>query len=166
MIKRLLFLLIMLTSLCSSSVWSASRDSKEVSPDGPIDITAERLDVDEQGGSAVFTGQVVVKQGDMTVYAEKLIVYRDRKSEQVERIEASGGVRVVQQDRVGTAQQATFYQQEEKLVLIGDAKVQQGQNLVSGEEIILFLKENRSLVKSGEDGRVRAVFFPEREQKK
>ena len=133
--------------------------------DGPIDITSDRLDVDEQGGSAVFTGQVIVKQRDMTVYAEKLVIYRDQTSEQIERIEASGGVRVVQQDRVGTAENATFYQQEDKLTLTGDARVQQGQNLISGAEIILLLKENKSLVKSDEDGRVRAVFFPEQEQK-
>lgn len=165
MIKRLLLLLLLITILWSCPAWCASVDLPKAAADGPLDITAAKLDVEEQAGTAVFTGQVVVKQGDMTVYAEKLIVYRDQKSEQINKIEASGGVRVVQQDRVGTAQQANFYQQEEKLVLIGNAKIQQGQNLVSGDEISLFLKENRSLVKSGEDGRVRAVFFPEQEQK-
>jgi len=154
-----------MTILCSASVWSASQDLSKTAVGDPIDITAAKLDVDEQAGTAVFTGQVVVKQGDMTVYAERLVVYRDQKSNQIIKIEASGGVRVVQQDRIGTAQQATFYQQEEKLVLVGNAKIKQGQNLVSGDEISLFLKENRSLVKSVEDGRVRAVFFPEQEQK-
>lgn len=160
MIKRLL--LFMLMVLWAAPVWCATQDAV---PQGPIDITADRLDVDEQSGKAVFSGQVVIKQGDMTVYAEKIIVYRDGTSEQIEKIEASGGVRVVQLNRVGTAQTAIFFQQEEKLVLSGDARIQQGANLVSGEEIIIFLKDNRSLVKSGEDGRVRAVFFPEQEQK-
>jgi lipopolysaccharide export system protein LptA len=160
MIKRLLLFLMM--ALWVAPVWCAQQD---IAPRGPIDITAARLDVDEQSGKAVFSGQVVVKQGDMTVYAEKIVVYRAGTSEQIEKIEASGGVRVVQLDRVGTAQTASFFQQEEKLVLSGDARIQQGANLVSGDEIILFLRDNRSLVKSGEDGRVRAVFFPEQEKK-
>lgn len=162
MIKQLLLLFILVIWVVPA--WSASSDLADTAPQGPIDITAERLDVDEQGGTAVFSGQVIAKRGDMTVYAEELILYRAGKTEQLERIEASGGVRVVQQDRVGTAQRASFYQQEEKLILTGDARVRQGQNEVSGEEIVLFIKENRSLVKSGTDGRVRAVFFPEQEQ--
>lgn len=164
MIKQTLTFLFFLI-LCWAPVSYAATELPESAPKGPIDITADRLDVDEQSGTAVFTGQVVVTQGDMTVYADKLIVRRDQKTEQVEKIEASGGVRVVQQDRIATAQQAVFFQLEEKLILNGDAKIRQGQNMVSGEEIVFFLKDNRSLVKSGEDGRVRAVFFPEQEQK-
>lgn len=157
----MLFSLVLLTVLWSFPAWGSSPVAIDPAADKPIDITAEHLEVDEQGGTAVFTGQVVVKRGEMTVYAEKLVLYSDRNSKQIEKIEASGGVRVVQLDRVGTAKQASFFQQEEKLVLSGEAQIQQGQNLVSGEEIIVFLNENRSLVKSGEDGRVRAVFFPE-----
>jgi lipopolysaccharide export system protein LptA len=163
--RWLLLLLVLAAGLWSWPAWGAPAAVAEAASEEPIDITAERLEVDEPGGTAVFTGQVVVTRGEMTVYAEKLILYREPDAQQIERIEASGGVRVVQLDRVGTAQQASFYQQEEKLVLSGDARIQQGQNLVSGEEIVVFLKENRSLVKSGEDGRVRAVFFPEQEQK-
>lgn len=164
MIKQTLTFLFFLI-LCWAPVSYGATELPEPAGRGPIDVTADRLDVDEQNGTAVFIGQVVATQGDMTVYADKLVVRRDQKTEQVEKIEASGGVRVVQQDRIATAQQAVFYQLEEKLILNGAAEIRQGQNMVSGEEIVFFLKDNRSLVKSGEDGRVRAVFFPEQEQK-
>lgn len=162
--KRGTILLIILLFLAQPA-WSASLESASAVPAGPIDITAQRLDVDETSGTAVFTGEVVAKRGDMTVYAEKLILYRAGKTEQLDRIEASGGVRVVQQNRVGTAQRVVYEQRQEKLTLSGEARLQQGQNQVTGEEIILFISENRSLVKSGEDGKVRAVFFPEQELK-
>jgi len=166
LIKRLLlYAYVLLTVTSPSAAWSADLDTSKLASNVPIDITSESLEVDEQSGTAVFTGQVIVIRGDMTVYADRLILHRAQGSEQIEKIEASGEVRVVQQDRVATAKQASFYQRQEKLVLSGEAKIQQGQNLVSGEEIIMFIKENRSLVKSGEDGRVRAVFFPEQEQK-
>jgi lipopolysaccharide export system protein LptA len=158
-------LLLLLIGLWALPAGAATIAAENVSPEGPIDITAERLDADEQNGTAVFSGQVIAKRGDMTVYAETLTLYRVGTTKQLERIEASGGVRIVQQDRVGTAQRARYELAEEKLILSGDAHVQQGQNQVSGDEIILFVEENRSLVKSGEDGRVRAVFFPEKEQK-
>lgn len=158
-------LLLVMIVLWTVPAWSASPDLADSAPQGPIDITAERLDVDEQSGTAVFSGQVIAKRGDLTVYAEKVTLYRAGETEQLERIEATGGVRVVQQDRVGTAQRASYYQQEEKLILVGDAKIEQGQNQVSGDEIVLYIRENRSMVKSGTDGRVRAVFFPEQEQK-
>lgn len=130
----------------------------------PIDISADHLVVDEQQGTAIFSGGVVVKQEDMTIYAEQLTLHRDQQNQQIARIDASGGVKVVQLDRVGTAREARYDQLEETLVLIGDATLRQGPNSVSGAEIILDLKQNRSLVKSGEDGRVRAVFFPEQGQ--
>lgn len=168
MIKRPLscfILFFLLSGLWPVTAWAASEIGAEQALEEPIEITSERLEVDEQAGTAIFFGQVVARQGEMTIYSEKLILYRSEELEEVEKLEASGGVRIVQQDRVGTAQHASFYMQEEKLVLSGDAKIQQDQNLVAGEEITLFLKENRSLVKSGSDGRVRAVFIPEQEQK-
>ena len=51
------------------------------------------------------------------------------------------------------------------MTLIGNAEIHQGGNMVAGEKIELFVREDRSLVKSGKDGRVRAVFLPEQEQK-
>ena len=161
MIRMISALLLVITGILP--VWGAVLDTDRASS-APIDVSAERLDVDDKAGTAIFSGQVVVKRDDMTIHAEKLTLYRDSKTQQVERIEASGGVRVVQLDRVGTAREALFNQLEETLVLTGEASVRQGQNLVTGDEIILYLKENRSLVKSKEDGRVRAVFFPEQEQ--
>ncbi|HKJ05448.1 MAG TPA: lipopolysaccharide transport periplasmic protein LptA [Geopsychrobacteraceae bacterium] len=165
MIKPLLLLVFaLLTATSPLTAWCAEIDTSKAASAVPVDISSESLEVDEQSGTAVFTGQVLVKRGDMTIYADTLTLHRAQNSEQIETIEASGGVRVVQLDRIATAQQANFYQQEEKLVLIGDAKIRQGQNLVAGEEITMFIKENRSLVKSGKDGRVRAVFFPEQGQ--
>lgn len=164
--RKCLLLVSILTLLWTTPGWvAAAGDAADEVSQGPLEVTATRLDVDEQQGTAVFSGEVVAKRGDMTLYAETLTIYRVGQTDQIDRIEASGGVRIVQQDRVGTSQRAVFHQQEERLVLSGNAMIQQGQNQVAGDEIVLFTRENRSLVKSGEDGRVRAVFFPEQERK-
>ena len=100
----------------------------------------------------------------MTLYAEKLIVYFQKDQDQVERLEAIGAVRVTQLDRIATAEKAIFHQADETLVLIGNAEVTQGKNKVSGDEITIYLKENRTLIKSSEKGRVKATIVPEKKQ--
>ncbi len=132
----------------------------------PIEVTAKQLEAHRQQRQAVFSGEVVAKQGDMTLYCDRLVVYSLPDQDEVERLEAIGNVRVVQIDRTATAQRAIYYQLVGKLVLFGDAKVHQGPNLVSGEEITVFIREERSLVKSGDSGRVKAVLFPEKKQDK
>ena len=130
----------------------------------PIEVTAQKLEADQVKRQAVFTGEGVAKQGDMTLYSDKLVVYSRPDADQVDRLEASGNVRVIQLDRTATADRAVYRQQQETLVLYGNAEVHQGQNQVTGDEITVYLQENRSVVKSGDSGRVKAVLFPRKTQ--
>jgi lipopolysaccharide export system protein LptA len=45
-------------------------------------------------------------------------------------------------------------------VLIGNARVWQEDNVVSGDTITIFLSQDRSVVQGGKDERVKAVFYP------
>jgi lipopolysaccharide export system protein LptA len=130
----------------------------------PIEVTAEQLEADQNQRQATFIGGVVAKQGDITLYCEKLVVYSLPDQDQVDRLEAFDNVRVVQLDRTATADRAVYRQLQGTLVLYGNAKVHQGQNQVIGDEITVYLNENRSVVKSDGSGRVRAVLFPEQKQ--
>lgn len=130
----------------------------------PVEVTARHLEARQQQHQAIFTGEVVAKQGDITLYCDKLTVFSLPEENQVDRMEASGNVRVIQLDRTATADQAIYRQQAGTLVLIGNAKVHQGQNQVTGDEITVYLQEDRSVVKSNETGRVRAILFPEQKK--
>jgi lipopolysaccharide export system protein LptA len=144
----------------------AAEDGALAAPDGPIEVSSQRMEADQQSGNVIFSGQVVAKRGEMTIYAEQLKLYfveSDEKRE-IERLEADGSVRVVDGERVATAQKLEYVQTEEKMTLTGEAEIHQGGNLIAGDEIVLFIRENRSLVKSDKDGRVRAVFLPAREK--
>ncbi|HEY5674955.1 MAG TPA: lipopolysaccharide transport periplasmic protein LptA [Malonomonas sp.] len=132
----------------------------------PVEVTARNLEALKLQRQVIFTGEVVAKQGDITLYCDKLTVFSLPEADQVERMEAFGNVRVVQLDRTATAEQAIYRQQAGTLVLIGNAKVHQGQNQVAGDEITVYLQEDRSVVKSKETGRVRAVLFPEQKKGK
>ncbi len=138
----------------------------ELDRNQPIEITSQRLEVLQQQRQSIFSGDVVAQQGDMTLRAETLIAFFQKDQNQIERLEATGNVRVIQLDRMATAEKATFYQLEEVLTLSGQAEVKQGENSIFGDEITLFLKENRSLVESSTHGRVKAVIVPEKKQEK
>ena len=86
------------------------------------------------------------------------------KGGEIERIEASGSVRIVQGNRVATGQKASFFNKERKIVLTGSPRVYQGNDFLEGDEIIVLLDEGKSIVKSDQGSRVNAVFHPKGKQ--
>jgi lipopolysaccharide export system protein LptA len=126
----------------------------------PITVKSNDLAADNKGKIAVFTGKVVAKHGDITIFAEKLTVsYGDLKGE-VEKVEAEIDVRIVQENRIGTAAHATYQSKEGLIVLTGKPKILQGTDSVSGKTITYYLDEDRSVVTGGGDSRVEAVIHP------
>jgi len=159
--------LLILSALCFLPLNGiAASELPEFDSKQPIEITSQQLEVLQQQRQSIFSGDVVAKQGDMTLYSQQLTVFLQPDIDQFERLEATGSIRVVQLDRIATATKATYYQVGERLVLSGNANVVQGSNQISGEEITLYLQENRSVIKSSENGRVKAIIIPEQVQEK
>ena len=63
------------------------------------------------------------------------------------------------------AEQAIYYQSDERVVLTGKPVVKQGNDFVEGAKITLLLKENRSIVEGSEDSKVRAVLSPKNKKR-
>jgi lipopolysaccharide export system protein LptA len=124
----------------------------------PVEISADRMEADDVAKALVFIGHAVARQGDVTINGDRLTIHYAAKGGDVERIVAEGNVRIVQQERVATGDRAEYFRAEERMVMTGSPKVSEGSSSVEGQEIILYLKENRSVVKSGQGGRVNAVF--------
>ena len=165
MVGRWLLLWFGLFCCCASTTF-AGGEKAEFDRNQPIEITAQKLEVLQLERQSIFTGDVVAVQGEMTLYTDKLIVYLQQAQDQIDRLEAIGRVKFVQLDRVATADQAVFQQVEEVLTLTGNAVVTQGKNTISGDEITLFLQENRTLIKGSKNNRVKAVIVPEKKKEK
>ena len=133
----------------------------------PIVIDADRMEAMKREGLVIFTGNVVAKQDNSTQTADRMEVYLDDKGERVLRIVSTGNVKIVTEDcRTGTARRAEYYDDDQRLLLLGNAKVWQEENVVTGEEIEILLAEDRSTVKGGNRERVKSVFYPKREETK
>lgn len=127
----------------------------------PIDVTADSLSADSVRNTVTFEGNVVARQADVTLYADRIQADYSREAGAIDRIEAVGNVRFVQEGREARSPRATFHNLEQRIVLSGGATLLQGENTVQGETLTIFLRENRSVVTGGKDGgRVRAVINP------
>lgn len=127
----------------------------------PIDVTADRISADSVRNTVTFEGTVVARQADVTLYADRIRADYSREAGAIDRIEAEGNVRFVQGGREARSPRATFHNLEQRIVLSGGATLRQEENTVQGETLIIFLRENRSVVTGGKDGgRVRAVINP------
>jgi lipopolysaccharide export system protein LptA len=126
----------------------------------PINIKSNELVADSKGRTATFIGKVVARQQDITIYADKLVVYYGEQGGDVDKVEAFGNVRIVQQNRIGTAGHAVYSNMEGKISLSENPKVHQGKDVVTGQVITYFISEEKSVVTGGPDSRVNAVIYP------
>ena len=139
-------------------------DGAGVSQDGrsaPVTVDADQLENLEKEGLVVFTGNVVANQNSSTQYADRMEVYLDDKRNRIVRTVSTGNVRIITKDcRTGTARRAEYYDAEQRVVLLGNARVWRDDNVVTGERITIYLAEDRSVVEGGQQERVKAVFYP------
>ena len=131
----------------SSNVFS--EDDKKIK--GPIVVTSERLTADNQTHTAIFENSVVARTRNMTIYSDKMLVYYNKDTGDVTRIEAEGRVKLIRDDRVITSREADYHADEEKVIFTGDPRATEGENVVTGRKMTYLLKEDRFLV---EDSKV------------
>jgi lipopolysaccharide export system protein LptA len=144
---------------------------KPVAPDdpakddknGPVVVDADSLDSFQKQGLAIFKGNVIARQNNSVQYADKMEVYTDFKTDRVERVVSTGNVRIITRDcRMGTAERTEYYDAEQRVVLIGNARVWRDSDVVTGERITIYIAEDRSVVEGGKQERVKAIFYQDR----
>ncbi len=137
----------------------------------PIVINSDRLEIDDELKRITFTGNVVATQGELKIMCKKMVVYyisssnskkTDATSNSISKIVCSGDVKIYRgkQGGIATSSKAVYYQDQDKLILTGKPVVKQGKSFVEGDRIIIFLKQNRSIVESSKNRPVKAVIFP------
>jgi outer membrane protein assembly factor BamD len=140
---------------------SQELDSTKLFDSGqPIEITSDSVETFVKDNLIVFKGNVTARQKDMVIYADALeaLIIEDGKG--IEKVTADGNVKIQQGLRVANCQKAIYYNVERKVVLTGDPRVYEGENMVSGDEIIVDIEQNRVEVKGGPGGRGKVKIQP------
>lgn len=142
---------------------STSFGAKDQDTNAPIEVTAERLEVNDNSRIAIFTGEVVVTQDQTILHAPRVeVTYVEDNPDTVEvedgieRVFASGGVRMFSGDDAAEGQTADYVLSSEIVVMKGDALIRQGRNVVTGETADINLAQNTALMR----GRVRTIINP------
>lgn len=121
----------------------------------PLQVDAKTLDARGAENRVVFAGDVVARQGDLTLQAERVEVTLDPATRELRTVTATGNVRVQKGDVVAAGREATYDAATGVVVLTGEPKVWRDRDVVAGDKVVLFLAENRSLVEGA-----RAVIYP------
>jgi outer membrane protein assembly factor BamD len=133
----------------------------------PIDIMSDSVETYTKENLILFKGNVTARQKDMVIYADSLeaVIIEDGKG--IERVVAGGNVKIQQGLRVANCQKAIFYNLDKRVVLTGEPKLSEGDNTVSGDEIIFEMDQNRVEVKGGPGGgRGKVRVYPKVETEK
>jgi len=116
----------------------------------PIHIQAEKLVAENQSGILIFTGQVLVRQGNLIISADRIEAYFEPKIREVNRIVARGNVRMSQKDWIGVGEKADYDVGRGVLILTGSPRIWQGEDQVEGERIKLDISRDRFEVESAQ----------------
>ena len=142
--------------------------------DEPIHIEADRMVSSQKENAVTFSGNVQAKQGKLTINSDEMIVYYSRQEaenkkqqeeqQEIKKIFAKGRIEIVQGDLVATGDTVEFLADKKQVLLTGNTKVWQNNNLVTGEKVLLDLSTETTVIEPGKEsgGRVKAFFYPEK----
>lgn len=155
----------------------------------PVKIEAASLEVRDKDKTAVFSGNVVVTQGDVIMKCKDLVVFYDQDDpkgdtkggatgaaksapkatmkaaepgpggrQSIRRLEARGGVTVIQKEQTATGQIAIFEMKTNTVTLEGGVVITQGTNVLRGDRLVVDLTTSAARVESAKGRPVQGVF--------
>jgi lipopolysaccharide export system protein LptA len=122
----------------------------------PVEVKAETLTVDNADGSAVFSGDVIVGQGDMRLSAGQVRVEYGADGKGIKTLHATGGVTLTNGTDAAEAASAVYTIDTGTVVMTGDVLLTQGQTVLSAGKLTINLKTGTGVL----DGGVRTTFVP------
>ena len=154
-----LLLLTFITLSTGSHALSTDRDQ-------PINIEADKLDIDESQHISTYQGNVAMQQGTLRINADQIILHFDTKNE-LQKLEVNGSparftqINDQQQTISGSALQIIYHQADSLMNMYGEAQVISDQDQIESETIQVNTATNA--LQAGDSdgtGRVRMLIRP------
>lgn len=113
----------------------------------PVHIKSDDMEINRKEHKIIFTGRVTAQQGDIQIYADKLIADYSENGKEVISITATGSAKVIDKNRVATCGEIFMDNKNRTITLKDNPKLWEGEDLLEGEEIIYFIDEDRFKIK-------------------
>jgi lipopolysaccharide export system protein LptA len=116
----------------------------------PVDVAADRIEVQDRADRAVFSGNVVVKQAELTLTASRLTVaYANSGGIQIQRLDASGNVIVRSPTETARGAFAIYDLDSKVITMLGGVTLTRGASHVSGARLVIDLNSGRAVMDGG-----------------
>jgi lipopolysaccharide export system protein LptA len=113
----------------------------------PVDFSADRIELQDRADRVLLTGNVAVRQGDMTMSAARMTVaYTRAGTTDVNRLDASGGVVVNSPTQTARGSIAIYDLDHRLITMLGGVTLTQGANVVRGARLVIDLDSGRASV--------------------
>ena len=132
----------------------------------PIDVASDRIEVQDRADRAIFSGNVVVRQSQLTLTAGRLTVaYSNSGGIEIRRIDATGGVTVKSPSETARGDFGIYDLDRKLITLVGGVVLTRGDSRVNGARLVLDLDSGRAVMDGGgppgttnQGGRVTGTF--------
>lgn len=137
----------------------------------PIELEADRAELDESTGIAIYRGRVVLSQGSLRLWADTLTI-QTGSGGFVKAVAVGTPARFEQQPKPdseivrGEARTVEYEGRDQHLLLVDQAQLEQGRNRFNGHRIEYDLAQDTVTASGGDGthpGRVRMVITPPEE---
>jgi lipopolysaccharide export system protein LptA len=123
---------------------------KGLNVNGPVDVDADRIEVQDRADRAIFSGNVRVRQGGLSLDAGRLTVAYvggiSGGGPQIQRLDASGGVTVRSASETARGDFAIYDLNRRLITMLGGVVLNQGANTVRGGRLVIDLNSGRSVI--------------------
>jgi lipopolysaccharide export system protein LptA len=119
----------------------------------PVDVVADRIEVQDRADRAIFAGNVHVTQGQLTLDTARLTVaYASAGGIQIQRLDASGGVSVKSPSETAHGDFGVYDLDRKLITLVGNVQLNRGQSQIIGSRLVIDLDSGRAVIDGGPAG--------------
>ena len=116
----------------------------------PVDIQAARLEAQDRADRAIFSGNVVIHQGSLTMATERLTVaYTNDKGIDIKRLEATGGISISSPSEKARGDMGIYDLDAKTLTIIGNVTLERGPNHLQGGRLTINLTTGHAVLNGG-----------------
>jgi lipopolysaccharide export system protein LptA len=146
----------------------AAQEPAGSDPPAPVELVADRAEVDDAAGVSVYRGDVVLTRGDLEITGAVMRVFANAAGE-LDHVIVNGSPATYREAVEGGASRRAeaprmeyFVAGPERLILKQGGRLWQGENTVSGRTVTHYPQQGRSVAEggTGEDERVTASVNP------
>ncbi|WP_343037796.1 LptA/OstA family protein [Sphingomonas sinipercae] len=119
----------------------------------PVDVTADRIEVQDRADRAIFAGNVKVRQGELSMDTQRVTVaYASAGGIQIQRLDASGGVIVRSPSETARGDFGIYDLDRRLITLIGDVQLNRAGSSINGARLVIDLDSGRAVIDGGPAG--------------